>query len=173
MSAKKKKASDGTESVSKRQKRATSYRQEHTDEWPFIVASQKSPESVHCRICVTDFKIGSGGRTDINNHVKSTKHVKNANEKTSCRSMDNYVKKTDSTPSGKALERAVRKAELMFTDLIIDSNLQVAVMDKITLIVKKAFPDSAIAQKFASGASKTAAVIQLFFSFMRHLHNCS
>ena len=27
----------------------------------------------------------------------------------SCRSMDNYVKKTDSTPLGKALERAVRK----------------------------------------------------------------
>ena len=55
-------------------------------------------------VFVSDFKIGSGGRTDINNHVKSTKHEKNANEKTSCRSMDNYVKKTDSTPSGKALE---------------------------------------------------------------------
>ena len=88
---------------------------------------------------MSDFKIGSGGRTDINNHVKSTKHEKNANEKTSCRSMDNYVKKTDSTPSGKALERAVRKAELMFTDLIIDSYLQVAVMDKITLIVKNTY----------------------------------
>ena len=94
MSSKKKKASEGIESANKKQKRGTSYRQEYSDEWPFIVPSQKSPDFVHCRICVSEIKIGCGGRADINTHVLTYKHVKNANEKKNSGSMNNFVKPT-------------------------------------------------------------------------------
>ena len=50
MSSKKKKSSETIGGNTKKQKRTVTYSKVYTDEWSFIVASQKGPEYVHCRI---------------------------------------------------------------------------------------------------------------------------
>ena len=55
---------DGDGGDGPKEKRQCAFRPEYTEEWPFIVKSDREG-SVFCTYCRCDLRIGSGGRTDI------------------------------------------------------------------------------------------------------------
>ena len=57
------------------------------------------------------------------------------------------------------VEQGVIRAEAMFSELIVKSNLPLTTADIITKTVKSAFPDSKIAQSYSCSRNKTTAII--------------
>ena len=142
---------------------AVHYRAEHSEEWPFIKPGRKGKEFAWCEYCECDVSVRCGGRTDIVRHVETEKHSEATKRKklqSSCRTISLMFMKKPVPDSGEAGERAVTRAELIFLDMVVEANLPLATMDKITKAVQQAFPDSAVASKFQCGRLKGTAMIK-------------
>ena len=72
----------------KKMKVAQKFRDEYTRTWSFIKPSRLSDEHALCTICNTDIKISGGAKSDIEKHIKTTKHLKQCDFKESFGSLD-------------------------------------------------------------------------------------
>ena len=97
-----------------------------------------------CTVCVSDFLILHGGEFVIKKHVKTLKHQQNFKfqEDSSKWKLEKFFVKTDSK-----MEHAITNAECLFTSVIIEHNLSIALSDHATKIFPKMFPDSEIREK--------------------------
>ena len=76
-SARKRKASGSGETQKDKKKRLQSYVVRYTETYPCILPS-KDPHRVQCKVCGSEFGIGTGGIDDIKTHVEGPRHKKNA-----------------------------------------------------------------------------------------------
>ena len=67
------------------------YRDEYHDKWPCITAVPSSPHDANCSICGFTIKIGNGGKSDIQAHINSAKHQKNASAKQGTQRIDMFA----------------------------------------------------------------------------------
>ena len=57
-------------------KRKSKFNLEWFTEFPYIGRSQQSVGMAKCTLCVCDFSVASGGRTDVRRHVETARHQK-------------------------------------------------------------------------------------------------
>ena len=118
-----------------------------------VTASKKGTSYVHCSVCGNDFSAASGGVHEVKRHVESKKHCELARRMTSQSTL------TDAFQKG-SLSDQVTQAEVYFATFIAEHNLPFLAADHFTRLCKVMFPDSKIAQGFASGRTKTTAIVK-------------
>lgn len=122
------------------------------------IKSTKGDSFILCTYCNEHFSIAHGGKNDVKRHVERQKHVDNVH---SAKQSGIQRRLTDCRASGPSQSFAdlVTKAEVLFVHFIAEHNLPFSVGDHFTKLVKKAFPDSKIAEEFHCGHTKTAATV--------------
>ena len=113
-----------------------------------------------CTFCNEHISIGHGGKKEFKCHVERPKHLENTRL---ARENGVQAQLTDLRSSVSSISHSfqnfVTKAEVLFAQFIAEHNLPFSVGDHLTKLVKKAFPDSKIAEKFQCGHTKTAAIV--------------
>ena len=135
-----------------KKKRLCRYRPEYSEEFPFIKQSRRGENFVFCEHCKGDLNIASGGRDDLNKHLKTIKHIESvkANVNSKSKSVNEFF------PASCDLD--VIRAEVKVTKFLMDSNVPLAVSDKFNKLVADIFPDSKIATKYQCGRTKATAI---------------
>ena len=113
---------------------------------------------VMCMYCNEHISNGHGGKNDVKRHVERPKHVENAHL---ARENGVQARLTDlrsSASSSHSFQDLVTKAEVLSAQFIAEHNLPFS--DHLTKLVKKAFPDSKIAERFQCGHTTTAAILK-------------
>lgn len=118
------------------------FRKEYTDKFNFIIPSKKSVHHAFCSTCRVDISISHGGMCDIRRHVNTEGHKGNAETLGSNKRISDIFVKSNSD-----LDAKVTKAEVMFTNFIVEHNLPIAVADHAGQLFKNMFSDSEIAKK--------------------------
>jgi hypothetical protein len=141
----------------KKAKKKTKYSATYQDtfKWVCPVTHPKRDEFMaRCTICSCDFSISHSGIGDVRKHGQAEKHISHTSK------MQN-----PSTPGLREFFPSVEdydviRAECLMTEFIVEHNLPFSVADHATRLVKKMFPDSKIAAKYASGQTKTSCVVR-------------
>ena len=102
-----------------------------------------------------NFSIGHGGENDIKRHVALNKHVQTV---AALKSTQN-VSKFFAGSSSSCTEDKIIKAELLFTGFLCEHNLPISTADHSGKLFKRMFPDSKIAQRYASDRTKTTHIL--------------
>ena len=97
----------------------------------------------------------TGGKNDVTQHSKTDGHRAAARASASSASMTNFF-----VWKGTAEEISVIRAEVLFSDFLVQHNLSFATADHFCKNVSKMFPDSTIAKKFASGKTKSTQIVK-------------
>ena len=103
----------------------------------------------NCKFCLCDFSVSSGGFNDVKRHIEA----KNIKILRKLSSMVSFSKRD-------TLDDQVTKTELYFTTFIAEHNLSFLSADHFTKVCKVMFPDSKIALGYASGRTKTTAIVK-------------
>lgn len=137
----------------KKQKVLQKYLTEYEIKYPVVRKSNIGDTYAFCKLCQCDFSVGHSGLGDVTKHVKTAKHIARLsnNNDTGARKISNYF------ADGKDL--SVIRAEVLFTEFIVEHNLPVACADHAGLLFRKMFPDSVIATKYGCGRTKTTHVL--------------
>ena len=93
----------------------------------------------YCNVCKLDINIGHDGVTDISKHVGTAKHSSKAALQTNIRKVPEFF------TGNKDL--SVIRAEVLFTEFIVQNNLAIACPDHAAPLFRELFPYSAIAKK--------------------------
>ena len=136
---------------SKKPKRASRWQPEWIE--CNMMESRKGPNFVHCKFCLCDFSVSSGGFNDVKRHIESKKHKYSTKTMKSQSSMVSFAKRD-------TLDDQVTNAELYFTTYMAEHNLSFLAADHFTKVCKVMFPDSKIALGYASGRTKTTAIVK-------------
>ena len=113
-----------------------------------MIESRKGPSFVHCKVCLCDFSLGFN---DVKCHIESKKH----------KDFEKAMKGQSSISLCKTLlEDQVTRAELYFATFIAEHNLALMTADHFPKLCKVMFPDSKIALEYASGRTKTTALVK-------------
>lgn len=132
--------------------RKQSYKDSYAKEFDFIRKSDKGEDYAFCSACVCDISIGHGGRCDIAVHAKTAKHelaykkMKTTSKISSfmCYSSDNQT----------------IRAELLFSNFIIEHNIPLAAADHVSKLLLAMFPNSPEVKKYACGRTKTNYLVK-------------
>ena len=127
---------------------------EYSTKFSFIRPSVNGPTFANCTICKNDLNIAHGGIDDIRKHIATQKHKKNFECVQKCPSVMNFMQKADEA----AL--AAIKAEVIHSLWLVENNLPIATADTSSKTLKRMFPDSQLANKFACGRTKTTAIVK-------------
>ena len=116
-----------------------------------ITRSDKGDTYAFCTVCDSKFSVASGGRNDIERHLKGTVHGSNVSASKQTVNLKSLF--THDVPD------KVTKAEVLFANFVAEHNLPFLVADHFTQLCKVMFPDSDIASKFSSKRTKTTHMI--------------
>ncbi len=130
-------------------KRASSFNAELNKDFPFLSAKDGA-HTVCCTLCNTNFSISHGGRSDINDHIKSKKHKTSQNAQSSSATVTNFF--TKKLPSFD--EKKLAAAEGTFAYHTVTHNHSFRSMDCTSSLVKKLFDP-----KFACARTKSEAIV--------------
>ena len=110
--------------------------------------------SFHCIPCARAISCGHQGLKDVKVHCERVTHKKRVDAAKKTQSIAQLIATgTDST------SKNVIKAEVMVTNFLVQHNLPIATADHLVLLFKEVFPDSKIAASYASGRTKSSAII--------------
>ena len=140
----------------KRKKIAQKYRPGWSLEWPFIKPSKKGCYYCYCRLCEKDLSIQGGGGNDIKQHITRASHKRCEEIRKLAPNLVEFTKKDHSS----SLQNKVMKAELLFTDFLIEHNVPIAASDHSNELFRKMFPDSEISKKYACKRTKTTSLVK-------------
>lgn len=113
----------------KKQRVLQHYRSEYAVQYPVIAKSSVSDCHAYCNVCKVDINIGHGGVTDISKHVATAKHVSKAALQTNIRKVPEFF------TGNKDL--SVIRAEVLFTEFIVEHNLPIACADHAAPLFRK------------------------------------
>jgi hypothetical protein len=130
-------------------KRACKFNSELEKEFPYIKKT-KSDSDVRCLTCNTHFSVSHGGKSDINQHIKSEKHKLALVAASSSNTVSKFFK--SSTCGSKELELAA--AEGVFAYHTVSHSQSFRSMDCTTKIIQKLFEP-----KFTCARTKSEAVV--------------
>ena len=139
----------------KKRKYASKYKEAWKVKYPWVKHSADGSNFAYCTLCNANLNISSGGMNDLFRHGESQGHKTAALARSSSRKVGDFLIVKDS-----AGEKAVTKAECMFSNFVAKHNLSFAVADHFTKLVPKMFPDSEIAKKFHCGPTKTTQIVK-------------
>ena len=136
-------------------RRKQSYCDSYAETFTFIKKSIKGEHHAYCKSCNCDISISAGGANDIKRHMNNDKHKKNAEalQRASLHTqpLSSFCKKED---------LSVIRAEVLFTDFLVEHSIQPAVADHTGELFRQMFPDSRIAKKYACARTKTTQIIK-------------
>ena len=105
-------------------RRKQSYCDSYAETFTFIKKSTKGEHHAYCKSCNCDISISAGGANDIKRHMNNDKHKKNAEalQRASLHTqpLSSFCKKED---------LSVIRAEVLFTDFLVEHSIQPAVAD--------------------------------------------
>ena len=104
----------------KKPKISQKFRAEYSQIYPCIVKSRLGEYHAFCQNCRCDFGISHGGKSDIDKHFNTNKHISATSAQEKSTNIGNYfVQKKD--------ENSVINAEVLFTDFLVEHNLPLSV----------------------------------------------
>ncbi|XP_047226593.1 uncharacterized protein LOC124871367 [Girardinichthys multiradiatus] len=106
------------------------------------------------KICNCDFSVSHGGRNDISQHEKSTKHKRWLEAQKHAQAMSTFVTRNTTEAD------QVINAEVKMAMLCAKNNVAFNFCDDFNKCVAEMFPDSAIARKFSAGKTKATQLIK-------------
>ena len=142
----------------KKPKYQCTYQTSWEEEVSGIKKRTKGDSFVICVYCDEHFSTAHGGKNDMKRHVEQQKHIDNVH---SARQSGIQSRLTDNRAGGPSQTFAdlVMKAEVLFVQIIAEHNLSFSVGDHLTRLVKKAFPDSKVAEKIHCGHTKMSTIM--------------
>ena len=125
-------------------KRKVKFNTEWTETYPCIGKSAQGVDYARCTLCVCDFAVSSGGRTDVRRHVETARHKRMAQTVVATKGgMGQYVAKGDNAIDG------VTKAETRMAYWLAYHNLPMSAAEEYSRMVASLFPDSRIAKTYS------------------------
>ena len=120
----------------KKSKPATKFNSSHSQEFSIMKSSQKGDTYAFCTICVCDISIASGGRDAIKRHVGGLKHLDavKLKDSSSVQKVTGFFAKDD--------DLSVIRAEVLWTQFVIEKNLPLSVSDDFGSLLKQMCKDS-------------------------------
>ena len=103
-----------------------------------------------CTVCNVDINISHGGRSDIVTHSKTKKHIVNYSVVSKSSKLQ-FASKPD--------DFMTIKAELLFTNFILEHNVPVVTADHFTKLMSAMYPNVEAVKKFSCGRTKTGHII--------------
>jgi len=128
------------------------YLDSYTKQFRCIKKSRKGSHFAFCSVCCIDIKVAHGGISDIKDHIKSKRHVDFIKIQEKTPKMETFFNSGDNTD--------IINAECLATCFLLEHNLPIAVADHIGPLVRRMFPKSETAKKYACGRTKTTAIIE-------------
>ena len=110
---------------------------------------------VFCIRCSKKVQCGHQGLRDITVHCNRDSHKKNVTAANKISNISQFFTTSDET------SKQVTKAKVMVTNFLVQHNLPLATADHMGPLFKAIFPDSKIASLYASGRTKTSAIINV------------
>ena len=140
-------------SVMKRPKIACKYRVE----WSKcgFKASKRGATYAFCTVCKTDICIAGGGKTDVDRHLKTAKHINTLSQM----QVQPFLSMFMSDSRARRVEDQGMRAEFYFAKFVAQHNLLFLVADHFSCLAKVMFPDSKIAEVYSCARTKTTAII--------------
>lgn len=138
----------------KKQRVKQKFRDGYSRTWPFIVQSKLGESYARCSLCDADIKIEWGRRTDLERHIKTPKHETRAKVKRTTLNLTSMINKQPTSQ-----ETKTTRAELLFTNFLIEHNIHLVVSDHAGDLFRKMFDDSDTAKKFKCGKTKTRNLV--------------
>jgi len=135
------------------QKRKCHFNDNLQKEFPFLKKFAHGGDSetgVRCQICNGTFSLGHGGRSDINQHIKSQKHQLSLASRASSSKVTEHFKKF--VPSNEDLQIAAKEAVFAFHTVKHDHSFRSA--DCTSKLIQQCFE-----KKYSCSRTKTSAVV--------------
>ena len=117
--------------------------------------SKRGNTYAFCAICNTNICVAGEGKTEVDRHLKTSKHIHMLRQKQAQPSLSTFMADT----STKSIEDQTIRAEIYFAKLVAEHNLPFLVADHFSRLTKVMFPDSKIAEAYSCARTKTAAII--------------
>ena len=136
----------------KKQKSMQKYRKEYSKEFPVFTTSSKGDTFAFCTLCCVHLSVAHGGRDDLKKHTRSVKHLDLTRQQGKNLKLDTFFVSDKDGDS-------VIKAEVLFTQFLIEHNIPIAAADHAAPLFRQMFHDSDVAKKYGSGRTKTTAII--------------
>ena len=130
------------------------YRNEYGKEFDLILLGKKGSSFAFCGICACDVSIWAGDKQDITSHSVTEKRKES--EKKAKASKKN-LKITGFLVKDKMDDTDAEVIEMMMVDLVMELNLPLFALDKLSKASKLMFPDS---KKFQFGRSKGTVILK-------------
>ena len=116
-----------------------------------------------CIICDKAVSCEHMGESDVTRHTLSAMHKRNKQARIGSANLRqvnvrNMVQSDNELSSN---EFRVRRAEVKFSMFIAEHHIPIAVMDHLSPLLTKCFPDSKIASSFAARRTKTSCIIKM------------
>ena len=129
------------------------FRTEYSKKWAFIQTSRRGDSYAFCNSCNCDINISHAGAYDIEKHMKTKKHIDFSQAASSSRRLSSFFGRDEE-------QNQVIRAEVLFSNFLVEHNLPLAAADHATDLFPKMFPDSGIAKKYSSKRTKTTAIVR-------------
>jgi hypothetical protein len=139
----------------KKKKNKTKFNESYQEKYPWVWPIKHPVRDEHkarCTVCHCDFSVSHGGIDDVKKHGETDKHLSNNSQMAGTSTIRNFL------PSVNDLD--IVRAETLMAEFIVEHNLPFAVADHASRLVKKMFPDSKIAAKYACGQTKTSCIVR-------------
>ena len=117
--------------------------------------SKRGNTYAFCAICNTNICVAGGGKTEVDRHLKTSKHIHMLRQKQAQPSLSTFMADT----STKSIEDQTIRAEIYFAKFVAEHNLPFLVADHFSRLTKVMFPDSKIAEAYSCARTKTAAIV--------------
>uniref|UniRef100_A0A1A8NSA0 Connexin 27.5 n=1 Tax=Nothobranchius rachovii TaxID=451742 RepID=A0A1A8NSA0_9TELE len=147
---------DGSEEgiPAKKSKKSCKYLEKWDSEFTFLKKSRMGQSHAFCKICSCDFSVSHGGRNDVSQHEKSTKHKRWLEAQKHAQTMSAFVTRNTTEAD------QVINAEVKMAMLCAKNNVSFTFCDDFNKCVAEMFPDSAIARKYSAGKTKSMQLIK-------------
>ncbi|XP_054601663.1 uncharacterized protein [Nothobranchius furzeri] len=147
---------DGSEEgiPAKKSKKSCKYLEKWHSEFTFLKKSRMGQSHAFCKICSCDFSVSHGGRNDVSQHEKSTKHKRWLEAQKHAQTMSAFVTRNTTEAD------QVINAEVKMAMLCAKNNVSFTFCDDFNKCVAEMFPDSAIARKYSAGKTKSTQLIK-------------
>ena len=136
------------------------YSQKYSEKWEddvkfkgWLSKSSKGSLFYHCKVCNYD---GKAGKSEIERHAATVKHVNNVKRLENTRS----VLDMPSVSGYSKTEKLVKEGEIRLAAVVSELNLPFTAVDRLLPVIKAMCPDSVVAKKFKCGKTKCSAIVK-------------
>ncbi|XP_039950958.1 uncharacterized protein LOC120768361 [Bactrocera tryoni] len=135
-------------------KRKCKFLDTYTAEWSYMKKG-KTDDTAYCSICGFDINIANGGKSSIQDHEKSAKHLSKITIDSCSKDISSFMVKKNTQ-----LEHLIKVAEITSSYRIVNHHQSFSSLDCTTKLGAVLYPDSKIAAKQSNARTKATAIIK-------------